>query len=126
MDNLPGREQHDVRQEDGPPLKRSRSKMIAGDVQMEDAAARATAHALSDLQRRCSYPNRPVVGELVCKFQRPAAASAQESRVTFVWTFAYRPSKGDGSRDISGSSAVETTTRRIVDTTHTIRNLTRM
>ena len=72
--------------------------MIAGDVQMEDAAARATANALSDLQRRCSYPNRPVVGELVCKFQRPSAVSPQERPgVTFVWAFAYRPSKGDGS-----------------------------
>ena len=115
MDNLPEREQHDVRQEDGPPLKRSRSKMIAGDVQMEGAAARATANALSDLQRRCSYPNRPIVGELLCKFQRASAVSPQESRdVSFVWTFSYRPSNAGGCRDITGSSVVETTARRIV------------
>ena len=81
---------------------------------MECAAARATCNAPADLQRRCSHPNRAIVGELLCKYQRLVAASAQESRVTFVWTFAYRPSKGDGSRDNSGSSAAETTTRRIV------------
>ena len=115
MDNLPEREQHDVRQEDGPSPKRSRSKMIAGDVQMEGAAARATANALSDLQRRCSYPNRPVVGELLCKFQRASAVSPQESRdVSFVWTFSYRPPNAGGCRDITGSSVVETTARRIV------------